>query len=447
MEQALDLSYLRKLLDEQAYEDASCILNSFTPANKTEQRIKAHFWGKILFHQEKFEQASYVFRKAIDDFGEHVGLLSDLLCCHYVSGDYFSWSKNVDRLAEELEKASAKLSTDSLIRTMLLLAKSREEQGLVADALQIYEEMLKKTSEDDFLPLVLAQLVRIKSFWGIKKDLPDNYNKLILINEKFFLNHTNVEVQHALILAEMELFGVEEGSSRLGNLLTDENNLCDADKRLLIYDYLECNLRLKGVIPEFVSEYASQITFRDDFEDIIHRLTFDGTKSISRGELSELSSKVPPTCFIRVMIYLGELNNIEIQRKLLFLLDSLEHKSRKVWTQRFRSLIESSDTRNKLATYDSNSKIITFGDQVLNLSRKKMMWGVLEHLLDKGECPIEEFVEKIWQVSYNPSYYHRLRVLVKRLNDLLKRPIGVNDIIAVTAEKIYFKHVVFDSQS
>jgi len=431
-----DIAPFMSLIDQSRFEEAKHGLNLVDAKSKTSKRMKNYVAGKIAFHQSDFRTAIHLFNQTKKEFGHHISLFSEIACCFYLQGDFFRWAHAVDELETEFNKIKDILSFDSQSKTLLLLGKFKEEQAHVYDALMIYEELYEKNEDAQFMPVILSQLLRLQSYYGIKKNLSTYYNQLMLVNQQFFLNNINIEVQHALMLAEIELFSIEEGLKRLSLIINDET-LSLSDKKLFVYDFIERALWYKNEIPAWLIEIESSIQEKDLFEQIIHELLLDKKDEVLKIITKSQNSNMPLSSTLKILIYQMSLAiDPTLKRKWNLMVDSLNHQSLKIWNQRFQSVINTNEDEKVTIRYDRKTKVIYFKDKSLNLSKKKAMINFWEAIFDQKDMLVENVVKTLWQADYNESYYHRLRMMAKRLNEILADLTAIPELIKVTTEKV-----------
>ncbi|RYZ85153.1 MAG: hypothetical protein EOP04_16555, partial [Proteobacteria bacterium] len=110
-------------------------------------RQEQHKIGRRHLVAGDYKSALSVFQKALQSYGPHVGLISDIVTSLYFLGRVEECSNTTLVLHQELETSKPMLSEKSFIRTSIFLGKMWEEQAEVAKALSRYDEAASRSYE------------------------------------------------------------------------------------------------------------------------------------------------------------------------------------------------------------------------------------------------------------------------------------------------------------
>ncbi|RYZ79168.1 MAG: hypothetical protein EOP06_27705, partial [Proteobacteria bacterium] len=177
-------------------------------------RQEQHKIGRVHLIDGDYASALLIFERALQNFGPHVGLLSDIITSYYFLGRIEECAEKTRMLHHELESSKLILSEKSFVRTSIFLGKMWEEQANVAKALAHYEEASARSYESADLKIqAQIQLLRLKAFLGIRSGLSEIYQTCMKYRAE--THHLNVELEHGLMLAELCLFGPIAAYERL----------------------------------------------------------------------------------------------------------------------------------------------------------------------------------------------------------------------------------------
>ena len=290
----------------------------------------------------------------------------------------------------------------------------------------------------------LAQLVRLKSLWGIKRDLPNHYQELSSINGKIVYSGVGIEIAHALMLGEFELMG-QQGALEYF-LKMDLKKLGDDDLNLFIFDFVECCLRRGENIPTTIINLIPTAKNTNIYEKWIANISAkNGDFELS--ELIHLSREMPLANYLKVLLLLLQYHRKkigiefsgEIRKKVLLLLEALDSSDRMRWKNAFQPVLEEKGDITNPLEVNAKSKEIIFGKQRVRLEKKITAFNLILALSENKELSLEKAVALVWSATYNESYYHRIRILANRINKLLVKMTAHPSAIKLTKEKIWME--------
>lgn len=433
---AANLSEIRILIEKGEYPAAEALLLALNPKARAELRSMQYFQAKILLYSGDWSAAKSQLLSTLEQHGPHLSILADIAACHFMQGDLHAWRKSVLQLQDEIAKVESIVSSRTCFEAKIFLAKNLEEMGNIAEALDLYEGLLK-------IPFglpeprlnLLAQVLRLKSYFRDQRGLARHYSELIEADLKK-THQFSVEVLHSLMLAEIALFGIQHGRTRLEKILVLPA-LIDSDRWLVLIDFLEECIHA-GCLEEHKDFIKSRLPALGSraYEQEILSIAIAGN-AISLATITKISSVIPLGSYLRLLSCCIEIASDsiimrEISRKLFFLIESMGGASQQLWKMRIQG-----------ATIKKRAQIILSPDQIsvacdqklVSLNRNKTAFRAL-YVLAKSEAQsisIEEFVTEVWGTKYNASYYARARMLISRLNARLGPLLGVPGLLRLNS--------------
>src|SRR4051812_15564874 len=104
-----------------------------------------HETVRTLMKEGDFLKALGEGQKAINDYGPHILLLTDIASCYYMLGDYWNYHKLALQLHEDLTQIKPKLNLDSYLGATLGIGKLLEELSHIYAARKVYEKVINLT--------------------------------------------------------------------------------------------------------------------------------------------------------------------------------------------------------------------------------------------------------------------------------------------------------------
>ncbi|MCB0362335.1 MAG: hypothetical protein KDD35_06420, partial [Bdellovibrionales bacterium] len=220
------------LVQSRQMKQAEEVIRSFNPENLLGNRIKEHCRGIYFEYMGDLEMAYSTYLRAIEKYGENVNLYRDLASACYQLDLTAKWRFYHQTLKRRLNEFDEEIGIESKTSCFLLLGKFCEEDGDLRGALNLYEECFESLGsiEDPesrkLLYLkILPQIVRIRAQFNHIDNMGSFYSELISINRVDIPKHLDVEVQHSLMLAEVNLIGPHHAWVRAKLILDDPNVL------------------------------------------------------------------------------------------------------------------------------------------------------------------------------------------------------------------------------
>ncbi|MCB0365616.1 MAG: hypothetical protein H6624_04285 [Bdellovibrionaceae bacterium] len=431
-------------------KEAKRAIDSFQGRTHVELRILEHLRGVVAEFSGDLEQAYHTYLLAIEKHGENIKLIADLAGVCYQLDLMAKWRFYHQRVLHHLDEFDAQLSVESKVVCRLGAGKNMEEDGDLIGALDLYEQAfnLSRSVEDfdarQFLYLrVLPQVVRLRSQFAEADKLGLYYTELISLQRAEYPKYLDVEIQHSLMLAEINLIGPHHAWARV-KLVLEDTSLMESDRRLVYFDFLE-EMLIRGLpLTEDMFAFSELQKSGDSFEQEIALLAFDPQRRRDLGELSDLAAVLSWSCYLRIMIlYFSSTEDErlaqELRNKINLILSSLGAQSKAFWLNRMRPYMASDDLT---LNFSREKRTIAFQNKELDLSRKKGMLLLLDAMTENNEHSVDEVIQLLWQDSYSPENYHRLRMTVHRLNQLLYDLTAIPKVLEVSADKVSVKPTV-----
>lgn len=399
--------------------------------NMTAQlRKEKHQVGKDFMKNEDFYDAMNIFLEALKAYGPHVGLISDLIACFYMLGRFEDCMATAKRLELELSQALPLLQKKNAARTYLFLGKIYEETAQVAKAMSFYRQAIDICDADaaEIKIQAQAQLLRLQSFLGIKTGLAHLYR--ICLKLKTQSLYLQTELTHALVLAELVLFGAQTATARALQFLKN-NSVLNHDARLILVDLLEECIREHLKCPELTESLKlNPLKNLDPFEETVFNFFQFPNQSLSAAELTNLEKNISIMGMLRLFVINLKRTkdrelNLELQRKVFFILDALDTDSKNM-------LLKKCDLnfyqQAKEIVFNPEEGTVTVQGKNLNLRKDSFALLCFEAFSANRTIAIEQINTHIFGFSANSNLYDRIRIAFWRLNKELRMITGLEKV-------------------
>jgi hypothetical protein len=402
--------------------------------SNNQKRRKIHYEAQIYMRLGNYQIATTKLTAALSLHGSHIAVLMDLAVCYYCLDQFNNWKITLNSFDKEFNICVKLLSPSRIINTGLQRAKFDEEMGQIDKALSIYKNLLQACSDVTdqkkalrLYPLLLSQIVRIQGQYSITDGLAQQYQELLLHS----VNDTDLdcafEVEHALILAELRLFGNETAFLRLNKILN--NPLCrNQESNLLILDLAFEFMIQKNRIPSDLKSKILEIQPSNSYEKQLLLL-------ITENHIERTLLQGPLATSIRILALICKQNESakEALKQLSLLIESLPAKSQKIW---LKYLKYDELQQNSAVTYDINKKILYHGGQFCDLSKTESYSEIIDLLSVATETTSADLIQKLWRGDGTEADVSRLRMRIKRLNSLVHRELGITNLLVLTKSKV-----------
>lgn len=427
----LNLKILNGRLD-----DAEAELNGVTPATPAERRMKEHFRGIILFRRGAVAAAKSIFETALREHGENINLVRDLAACQYHLQDMMGFRGSLNRMEQVLAEKGNELSYRSIFESELMVGKFLEEEARLWPAMEYYGRAHKRAETQAHKTRALVQKARWLALYEPNQELSSYYRELISIARDHTTKDLHIELQHSLMLIELRLIGSDHGMQRILNM---GDSIGEMDQRLLLFDYLEGVLTLDLEPGALVLEKLKVFATLDPFERFIAKLAQGELEAQAKiDELVQLAPQLPWSSYLRLLCLAANTESntptrAELNRKIQLIIRSLDEKSQDLWTRRLKQVLQAPEIR---VEYSARQRALAIQGRSVDLSKKKMGLQLLGGLAEKPELTIDEAITLLWQASFSPEHYHRLRMGIHRLNTLINKVTGLGKIIEVDSQNV-----------
>lgn len=431
-----------QLMDDGDFSEARKQVRSYTSTTISEMRMMAHVDSLIDFRQGNLTVALASMIRARDEFGEQVSLNADIMQSYYLLGDIPNWQRERDHLKNVLSESAAYIGTENYSKACVFLGKAFEESGEVGQALVYYQKALTvldlKQNRRQYY-FAIPQLLRVGAFFGGVDGLSELYYQAIRLGKELEGDYINFEIGHALMLAEFRLFGAKTAELRLMQMLQD-TRLSSSRRRLLIFDFLEECLWNKVNAPDFESRVLTGLGQLDPFESVIYKLCYR-----PRADLVIEADKMGFNCYIRLLcLQILKEENSELRRehekRILFLIGRFCKESQRLWRNRV-DLILAECPKKTLRVIEDGSTI-KYEGQLLRFRKNSPSFLILLLLTRENRIDLFRVAKLVWQSEFNPSYYDRIRMTVRRLNDQMFNFCGVSQVVLMDEGTIFLNRKV-----
>ncbi|MBK8202733.1 MAG: hypothetical protein IPK68_10590 [Bdellovibrionales bacterium] len=441
-------SQTEALIQSGDLELATKCIEYFEPNSLSERRLKEHLRGLIYEYSGNLEKAYSSYLLALEKYGENVNLIRDLASACYQLDLITKWRFYHQMLRRSLTELGDTLSVESRISCTLQVGKYMEEDGDLSGGLAVYEECfefvksVRNQEERRLLYLrTLPQIVRLKSHFNHTEKMGFYYSELISINRSDCPKPLDTEVQHSLMLAEIYLVGINHAWARAQTLLED-SSLLESDRRLIYFDFLEEMLIRGECITDGMRSFQQLCLLANSFETEISVLAFNPESARDLAELSGLASVLSWSCYLRILIlYFGRTQEgvliDELRNKINLILSSLPSAEAKgFWLNRMKPYLGAGDL---VINFSRDARTVIFQNKEVDLSRKKGMLILLDVMTDESEKSVDEMIRLLWNCDYSPENYHRLRMTVHRLNQVLYDLTAIPKVFEISADRLTVK--------
>lgn len=431
-----ELAHIGRLFLDGKLDELQSVLDAFQPQSTSHARIKAHYMALLDFHKGDIGKARAGLEKAISDFGENVNLLRDLATCFYHQQDMLAFRDCLDKLERTLVEQENRLSRRSFLECETMLGKFLEEEAKLAPALIFYERALMRANTTSERLRILLQKARWVALYEPSPELGGLYRELISVPMETVSQDMAIEFEHSLLLIELRLIGSDHAWQRFERLRPE---VPEIDRRLLLFDFVEGCLAQDLVISPTVLSAIEACQSFDPYEDFLRKLVqgqLEGSAKIQ--ELTKLAPKLPWASYLRLLCLAANLESLpsakmELNRKIQLIIKSLDPKSQHLWNSRLKQALQTPEIK---AEFCSRSRSVTIQGKTVDLSKKKIGQQLLAILSKQPALSVDQAIEHLWQSSFTPEHYHRLRMGIHRLNTLINESSGHGKLIEVDSQEV-----------
>ena len=326
------------------------------------------------------------------------------------------------------------LSGLSKAQTLVYLGKAYEDLGFVAKALDCYKQAIQicdlsiKTEKR-----INSQLLRLSSYLGLKQDIAVLYRQSLPRDNDS--KNLSIELNHGLMLAEIQLFGIEHAFTRLQNIINDPQTHV-VDQQLCYFDFIEEALLMNKV--DHIQSINIQFGVESflEFEKVLFKLFVQKNYILKINEIIDLQMKMPLGQLLRLLVVnLSRIEHAEVkselQKHILFVLDSVDAESKNLYLKKWDHLLNYSNE----AAFKYDGQKLFMHDQEVVL-KNKVLQASLPLFKNQKFIQLDEYLEKVFAIQYDESSYHRARIALQRLNKDLSELTGIPKFFLITKSEV-----------
>lgn len=407
------------------------LFSSYPAHSIAEKRFLAHCRGKKDLISGELEKSFQQLKMAFNNYGPHVGLLSDLVSVAYLLNDVREMRIFSLQMEKELLVSKTKLTSDSLVKSLIFLGKIKELDGEVYQALECYREAFDHAKDSDLYLKAAAQLIRLNSFLGKQREIVELYN---LINfKKMTWNDFDFELNHASLLLELRIFGMSPFNDKLNRIL--DSALPNYDKKQMVCHYLEELLWInEKPQPETIKKIKNIISFDElnSLESLVVSQFMDTALDVQSTCPSKLDELKKLILLIKIC---NDSKERDVYKKMFFFhIQNLSKESRMLIEKKWMDYLGNSETVIKLSL---SKKSISYDEKSVGNEKSKQLFSLLLHF-EKCEAVSSELIAtELFELNnYGESEYHRLRMAISRLNKVVRESTGIAKLFSLKFDEL-----------
>ncbi len=417
-------------------EEVSRLLAALKPQTDAEMRMYSHYQAIVDMQRGQYGNAKTKMQAALNTYGENVNLLRDLVVCQYHLQDMVGFRENLSRLEEVLTVNESRLERESLLACELMVGKLLEEDARLAPALKFYDRALNRAEKPAHRLRALIQKSRWLALYEPSQDLSGFYRELISVPPESIGADLRIELEHSLMLIELRLIGSDHAWQRIERL---GGKIPAIDQRLLIFDFIEGVFSQDGELSPYVIRKVSEFDDLDPYEEFLRKMVKGSLEPASLiHDLTLLATQLPWSSYLRLICLAANRDpNLavrqELHRKIQLIVFALDPLSQQLWGRRLKQAMASPEIKIE---FSNRMRSLNVQGKTVDLSKKKIGLQLLEGLLTSSTMTVDEAIQLLWQCSFTPEHYHRLRMSVHRLNTLVHEVVGIGKIVEVDSQNV-----------
>lgn len=423
---------------------AEALLNqhSFDPALWSQRaRLKA----KIHLYRSQYSAALSLLKQAEETLPEDLSLASDICLCLYQLGFKTELAVRLDQIKVQIFMDTLNSQSSHDFDSGLLIAKILEEFGDFKSSQQILNQLelfhLNSWQMQSLEIQRLRQAVEVQDLIKVEK----LYNQLSSGTQQNL--SFNLEKEHVLMLAGIELFGISHGLERYSLVKNQFPSLADQSffmseimEKIILSSKLEMLQTIAASdLPETESLYEKTV-FKISQEVLIKSQDF-------QLPLTALEKDLPPISFLRLLRLIlktfpqhPQLNEINS----LFTVKLKAIPEKKLQEQFRKSL--GSERLQKIIRIDINKGIVEFESKQLKI-KNKLIHYLLEQLQNHSMVTIDSIAKSFYQEELNSQHFDRIRITVYRFNSQAKEELLLDDLFQITKNSVQLCSQTFEYRS
>jgi len=402
-------------------------------------RMREHYRAQIHMQVGEHVKAIELLLQAEARYGSYIGITVDLATCYYALGNIKLYRRCLHDIHAFVSNQDLRdqLQAPRLVRYACWLAEHLEDLGEIGPALNILD-VLANECETRLGPECLAKLniqrLKILSVFENGRAVADAYAALEKMSSALSNSRLRVDCEHALMVAEVQLFGPVHGEVRLLRLVNDRE-ITQRERTCAIADFIYTSSIFHSP-PDGIAMGLKAENPEGAFEHFI--FSFNARGHLPLSEISYEMFQLSWAGQLRLLIIIAKTANqaekLEIQKRIQLLLAGLDKKSKTYWLKLLETQLLHRDSPVTL-------EIRHRGD-ALYIDRYKLRTGPKETLVKLLEAlsksalhtdhPTDLICQALWGTPFDLSSLARLKMLAKRLNDELLETLGQRRFLKVT---------------
>lgn len=419
------------LIRQGKCEEAEIELKLLPLEEKAWRRLVHHYRGKILLIQGGFERGCEQLHEVIREEGPHILIYADLVAGYFMAKQYTKWKLTIEDFKKELAACKDNLHIINRSRAEIILAKSLELTGYIAESYQIFLG-LSQCADLNFRIKGLCNLVRLEAQYPLNRDFSKHY---LLLKTYAFAGEQpeyDYDVLHSLVLAEAEHIDIKVALKTLA--LIPQTQICFF--ALGYYELLDIWLRSdQTALKQLIEIFGEVEPFTSSDQKLLAL-----AQSQTQIDWYTWPNEVPLAQYFRLLRFL--LNNLETKDRAiclsqaLFFTKGLSTESKKIWSDFFirDGLKAFSESALQIKLIDAET--LSLDNTPIRFGRQKLILQMLKTVLaDKGSSTFEQLSKTLWSTALDNYSADRIRQLVKRANNIVKQSAHVS-IFNISENKV-----------
>lgn len=417
---------VNQLINQRDLPNAETLLEQLKRIAPSDRRFKEQLRSKIHFFKGEFDRCIHLLDKAMNNHGEHVGLLCDMAYAQYLKKDYFEFEETVARLEQEYRDNYLDFGPETLIETTIRLGHFFEELGNIEKAMKLHERVLEDLHDLDdgafYRPHILAQVLRIQVSFSQLDHARENLQSLRRLIRGDQEIERDAEIQRSLVVAIDALENKDEAIRYLGELQLNED-----EKRKIAIELIEARLRRGEIVHKDLSKTIenSQLEFEKSLVKIIN------------GEsvlFARISKDLPLAQILKLMtISIQRSNGTSVlMGQFEFLMETLRAKDRAYW----QALVVLDDNEKHIVEIDRNHSKIAHKGMILDFKRRPLMKILFSLFKDESTRSVDELILAFYEVEYSSAHEKRLKTAIKKMNQDLYKALLINEFFILDSKEL-----------
>lgn len=367
-------------------------------------------------------------------------LICDEMLCLYQLGLLENFERHLELSIQTLYALIETSPINKLIDQAIFLSKLSVEVGRFDYASDLLELLNNQKLLPEQSKIIYIQKLRLYIESNLIEQAKVIYPRVALGPSSS--QNFEVEREHALLIADAQLFGLESALDRFLRLVKTE--LCPADHSFLQSEMLDI-LITKGAIRHDLQSLTVTNSTQSVYEDLQIKMVknfFKGLAPLSIKEINNYESQLGIMSQIRLIaqaILLSQnlgLNFQSLSARYQMLCEQIYPKNlRKFYLNKVFN--EDLNLPILICRPDKKSVQLDQGQKVF--IKPKLFWDLLALFSPHQQgwvLPIDQAVKTIYQEIETPHHFDRLRIAIYRLNNLLSKSLHLPQVFSIAKSGI-----------